>query len=149
MGSESVRPRWSTKRAWQVAAFGLVLAASCWWLLAPIYQPESTCSGGGSSSGGSWGTCAPPTSLLTAGAWGYVTYLAGVPVLLALLPLTVRGRPWTAASVVSATGLTLVALLGGLSLGLPVLPGAVCAVVGACVRPPTAVARSVQRTEQA
>ncbi len=39
-----------------------------------------------------------------------------------------------AGGVVSAAGLAAFVLLGGLSLGLPALPGAVCAVVGACVR---------------
>ena len=126
---------WSTKRAWQVAALGLTVAASCWWLLAPVYQPQSTCSGGGSSSGASWSTCDPPTTLLAAGAWGYVVSFAVVPVLLAALALVGRGRAWSTLSIVSAAGLGALVVLGGLSFGLPFLPGAVCAVVGAALRP--------------
>lgn len=119
---------------WQVAAFGLTVVASCWWLLAPVYQPQSTCSGGGSSTGASWDTCAPPTSMLAAGAWGYVAWFVVVPVVLASLPLVVRGRTWRVLSVVSAVGLLALVVSGGISFGLPFVPGAACAVVGAVRR---------------
>ncbi|MCZ2263318.1 hypothetical protein [Isoptericola sp. QY 916] len=131
---------WSAKRAWQVVAAGLVVAAACYLLTAPVYQAESVCSGGGavSPSGetvSEWDTCEPATSLLAAEAWSYV---AGIvpPVLLAALPLAARGRAWTVLSVISAVCLVAYVLLGGFSVGLLFAPGALCAVVGATVRRP-------------
>ncbi|MEL7976469.1 hypothetical protein AAG589_11450 [Isoptericola sp. F-RaC21] len=133
---------WGTKRAWQVVALGLVVAAAGYLLTAPIYQPQSECSGGAtySSTGelvSEWDTCEPATSLLAAGD---MPYIAGVvaPVLLAVLPLAARGRAWTVLSVLSATCLVVYVMLGGLSVGLFFVPGALCAVVGAVLRRPQA-----------
>ncbi|ACZ29837.1 hypothetical protein Xcel_0799 [Xylanimonas cellulosilytica DSM 15894] len=117
-----------------MAAFGLAVAASGWWLLAPIYQPETTCSGGGSSTGASWETCEAPSSMAAAGAWGYIVWFVVIPVVLAGLPLVARGRAWSVLSAVSAAGLVIVVLTGGISFGLPLVPGAACAVVGAVLR---------------
>lgn len=145
---------WSTKRAWQVVALGLVVAAAAYLLTAPIYQVESVCSGGGSVSPSGetvseWETCEPATSLLAAEAWSYV---AGIvpPVLLAALPVPVRGRAWTVLSILSATTLVVYVLLGGFSVGLFFVPGALCAVVGAAVRrPPRAGDGDAQYRDQA
>jgi len=133
---------WSAKRAWQVVALGLVVAAAVYLLTAPIYQPQAECSGGGtySSTGelvSEWDTCDPATSMLAAGAWSYV---AGVvaPILLAALPLAARGRAWTVLSALSAVCLVVYAVLGGFSVGLFFVPGTLCAVVGAVLRRPQA-----------
>lgn len=128
---------WGAKRAWQVVAFGLVAAASGYLLTAPIYQPETECSAGGSSGPAgefvSWSSCAPPTSLLAAGALAYIAWVvAAIP--LAALPLAARGRTWTVLSTVSAVGLVLFVALGGFALGPLFVPGALCAVVGAVAR---------------
>ncbi|MFE5310783.1 hypothetical protein [Isoptericola sp. NPDC056605] len=131
---------WSTKRVWQVVALGLVVAAAVFLLTAPIYQSESVCSGGAtySSTGelvSEWETCEPATSMLATGAWSYVTGVVA-PVLLAALPLAARGRAWTVLSIVSAVCLVVYVLLGGFSVGLFFVPGALCAVVGAVLRRP-------------
>lgn len=131
---------WSAKRAWQIVALGLVVAAAGYLLTAPIYQVESVCSEGGSVSPSGetvneWATCEPATSMLAAEAWSYV---AGIvpPVLLAALPLVARGRAWTVLSVLSAVCLVAYVVLGGFSVGLFFAPGALCGVVGAVLRPP-------------
>jgi hypothetical protein len=139
---------WNAKRAWQVVALGLVVAASGWLLLAPIYQTETQCSGGGSSSStgevlSSWDTCDPPTSMLAAAlATGDVpglVWLVALPMLLAVPPVFARGRAWTMLSVASAVCLVTFVVLGGFALGPLFVPGASCAVVGASVRQPQRV----------
>ncbi|QAY69246.1 hypothetical protein [Xylanimonas protaetiae] len=132
-------PRWSTKRAWQVAAFGLVVLASGYLLLAPVYQPQTECSGGGSYSPSgelvsSWDTCDPPGAILTSGNLSLVAWVSA-PVLLAALPLAAHGRAWTVLSTVSAVSLVVFVLfLGGFAIGPSFVPGTVCAVVGALLR---------------
>lgn len=131
---------WRSRRVWQVLALALTVAASAYLLTAPIYQPETECSGGGSYSPtgellSSWDNCDPPTSLVAAGALSYIAWVvAAIP--LAVLPLAARGRAGGVLSAVSAVGLVLFVILGGFAIGPLFVPGALCAVVGATVHGP-------------
>lgn len=116
----------SPKRVVQIAALALALTAALMIAVLPMYT-EMTVSSDGTES------TSRATVLEVNGLW--VLVLIAVPVLLAALPLSARGRAWQPLSITSAALLSACVVLGMVSIGLFFLPAAVVAIVGACLSP--------------
>lgn len=65
-----------------------------------------------------------------------VLLVLAIPIVLSLLPLFPRERPWVWLSYISAVGIVIFTITGIMSIGLLFLPAAILAVIGAFVQPP-------------
>ncbi|WP_344094646.1 hypothetical protein [Microbacterium deminutum] len=112
------------KRWLQVAALVLVAAASTVLLLVPTYESATTSSNGTE-------TVTTQSMLEVNGPWLLVVLAA--PIVLAVLPVFARGRTWVVLSIVSATLLWVGVILGSLTIGIFFVPGAILALIAACL----------------
>lgn len=118
----------------QVLAVALGIVASVVLLLVPIYTQENVTSGGPEQA-------THPTLLELNGPSIFVPLL--IPVALTALPLLIRGRARTPASVAATVTLVVFVVIGSGSVGwfyVPALAAAVAAVVAAMdsqTRPPS------------
>lgn len=112
------------KRWLQIVALVLVLAAAAALLVLPMYESVTTGSDGSEVD-------STQTLLEVNGPWLLV--LLAIPVALAAMPLFAYGRIWAVLSIVSACLLWACVILGGLTIGVFFVPGALLAVIAACV----------------
>lgn len=116
----------SVKRIWQLVALALAIAAAAVALLAPIFAVTA--------QQGAGQTEVRATALQVAGP--SVFAVVAIPLVLAVLPLLARGRPWVWLSYVSSVALAIYTITGIMSIGLLFLPATIVAVVGAFVQAP-------------
>lgn len=116
----------SPKRMLQVLALVLSVVAAALVLFMPSYTVVTSDSSGASTT-------------QTLSIWQYngpvFALVVAIPVLIALIPVLVRGRWWPLVSVVSAGLLLGFAFLGAMSIGFAFLPAALAAAVAAMLRP--------------
>jgi len=114
------------KRMLQLLALVLALVAAGLVLFMPSYTVTTSDSSGAQTT-------------VTLSVWEYngpvFALVVAIPVLIALIPVLVRGRWWPLASVVSAGLLLGFAFLGAMTIGFAFLPAALAAVVAAMLRP--------------
>ncbi len=125
----------SAKRAVQLVALVLAVAAASALAVLPTYIEMSVTSDGAQSVRGA-------TLVEANGLWA--AFLLAVPVVVAALPLLARGRAWQPLSIASVVLLFGCVIVGFLSIGWYFLPAAIAAAVGAGLspRPNTAARRS-------
>jgi len=118
----------SPKRMLQVLALVLAVVAAVLVLFMPSYTVVTSDSSGASTTE-------------TLSIWQYngpmFALVVAIPVVIALVPVLVRGRWWPLVSVVSAGLLLGFAFLGAMSLGFAFLPAALAAGVAAMLKPRT------------
>ena len=112
------------KRVAQLIALALAVAAMVMMVLIPTYTGVTMTSDG---------TEITSRSTLVQENGASVLLVLAIPVALAALPLLARGRAWQPLSIVSATLLLGLVVLGLASIGGFILPAAVAAIVGACL----------------
>lgn len=117
---------WHPRRALQ--ALGAVLTLLAVWalLFLPTYMTTSTDQFGNEVVGSA-------TAWDVNGAWLLV--VLAFPLLLAVLPLLVRGRAWYGVSLTCTVLLGVFVVLGSLSLGFFFLPGFIAMLIAVLLRP--------------
>jgi hypothetical protein len=117
---------WSRKRMLQVLALVLTAVTAVLVLFMPSYTIVTSDSNG-------------EQSISTLSIWEYngplFALVLAVPVVVALIPVVMRGRWWPLVSVISAGLLLGFAFLGAMSIGLAFLPAALAAVAAAMLKP--------------
>lgn len=115
----------------QIAALAVVITAA----IALLVLPTST-----SVTSSSDGSELTTSQTLLESMGPSVLLILAAPIAMAALPLFSRGRAWVALSIASAVLLWLFVILGLLTIGVFFLPGAILALIAAClpVRAPAA-----------
>lgn len=110
----------------QALALVLTIVAAVLVLFLPSYTVATSDSSGSSTT-------------VSLSIWQYngpvFALVVAIPVVIALVPVLVRGRWWPLVSIVSAGLLLGFAFLGAMSVGIAFLPAALAAVVAALLRP--------------
>ena len=107
------KARWLVpKRWWQLAALALAVGVFVALLFVPTYSGGAT--------------------LVQVNGTGVLVTLS-VPVVVAALPLPWRGSRWQVVSIVSTVLLWVFCLIGILTIGVALVPAAICALVGAAM----------------
>jgi hypothetical protein len=120
------------KRRLQIMALALVVAAAVALLLVPTYTSATWRSEGLEIT-------TVQGVLDVVGPWVFVVLLA--PVALTIPPLSAHARAWVVVSIICAAGLWLSVIVGLFTVGRFFVPGAIIAVLAACL-PARAEARS-------
>ncbi|UUT35940.1 hypothetical protein [Microbacterium elymi] len=111
-------------RVLQIIGFALTLAAGVALCFLPAFQSVTSDSDGHQAT--------RTQTLLQMQGSAYLLVLV-IPVLIAAVPLLLRGRAWRVSSIVAAVLLGVFALVGALSIGVFYLPAAIVEVVAACL----------------
>ena len=116
----------SPKRMLQMLALVLAIVVGMLVLFMPSYTIATSDSNG-------------QETIETLSIWQYngpvFALVVAIPVVIALIPLLVRGRWWPLVSIISAGLLLGFSFLGALSIGFAFLPAALAASVAAMLRP--------------